>query len=117
MKLVQIAALAVSLAAGPALADKVAIYQLAEPLSHCDEYNTLSHCDGYNKGSILDKSAVHSWIWGYLTAAAVYAGNDGMRGISVDETKGYIARYCGAHPEDMISKAADTLFESQAGRK
>jgi hypothetical protein len=58
-----------------------------------------------------------NYVFGYITAAAIYSGKDTLRGLTDDDFNQYIDRYCTAHPEDTITKAADKLFETKAGRQ
>lgn len=107
MKAVQLAGLGLILIAGPACAQSVRGYDIAGP---------LAHCDGYNKGSGADRSIFIAYVWGYVSAAAIYSGRDNLREVDGNETKPYIERYCKAHPENTTKKVADDLFESGAGR-
>jgi hypothetical protein len=89
----------------PALSQKVAIFTPTKGSEYCESYN-----------SSIGNAHIN-YIYGYISAAAIFSGKDNLRGLSVEDIINYVNRYCRAHPEDTILRAADQLFETRAGRQ
>ena len=58
-----------------------------------------------------------SFELGFVSAAAIYSGDDNMRGLSGATVGIRLTGYCLKHPEDNITDAARLFFNSRGGRE
>jgi hypothetical protein len=77
--------------------------------------STAEFCSQYNDAA--DKRPINNFVFGYISAAAIYSDNDNMKGKTELDIRGDFARYCRGHPEDAIEKAAKWLFDTRGGSK
>jgi hypothetical protein len=79
---------------------------------------TFGHrsCDEHNKAG-FNTDPEDNYVLGYISAAAIYSGNNNLRNLTGADILNYINTYCHAHPEDTIRRAADQLFHTRAGRE
>ena len=79
------------------------------------------YCEGLNSAlkaeNTDDIAGFTSYVFGFVSAAAIFSGDNNLGDLSGDDVVAYMKRYCAAHPEITMEKAARDLFNTHAGRQ
>ena len=96
---------------GGASAAQVGTFELGSSATLCSDY--LSQ-----HGIFMSEFTGLSYVLGFVSGAAIFSGDDRMTDFkNAFDIGNAIKRYCTAHPEDELIKAARWLWKTKGGQE